>query len=182
MAGCLMPNSRNRPPGGRSLTIGLGVALVTVALGLAGCGSSPSASPTTTGAPPRTTTTVAPTTTTTVPASATSTTTSPTTSTTSQVSVLSAITTAVVAFETKQGVPSGQYLVQGVTLSTTDPTWAKFQVNAAPSSQTTFQSAYGIAHDQGGWTVAAIGSSGVGCSGAGALPTSVLQDLGLSCP
>jgi hypothetical protein len=98
------------------------------------------------------------------------------------VSVLSAITAAVVAFETKQGVPSGQYLVQGVTLSTTDPTWAKFQVNAAPSSQTTFQSAYGIAHDQGGWTVAAIGSSGVGCSGAGAVPTSVLQDLGLSCP
>ena len=177
-----MPNSRNRPPGGRSLTIGLGVTLASVALALAGCGSSPSASSTTTGAPPRTTTTVAPATTTTVPPSTTTTTTAPTTSTTSQVSVLSAITAAVVAFETKQGVPSGQYLVQGVTLSTTDPTWAKFQVNAAPSSQTTFQSAYGIAHDQGGWTVAAIGSSGVGCSGAGALPTSVLQDLGLSCP
>jgi hypothetical protein len=98
------------------------------------------------------------------------------------VSVLSAITATVVAFETKQGVPSGQYLVQGVTVSTTDPTWAKFQVNAAPSSQPTFQSAYGIAHDQGGWTVAAIGSSGVGCSGAGAVPTSILQELGLSCP
>jgi hypothetical protein len=176
-----MPNSRNRPPGGRSLTIGLGVTLASVALALAGCGSSPSASSTTTGAPPRTTTTVAPATTTTVPPS-TTTTTAPTTSTTSQVSVLSAITAAVVAFETKQGVPSGQYLVQGVTVSTTDPTWAKFQVNAAPSSQPTFQSAYGIAHDQGGWTVAAIGSSGVGCSGAGAVPTSILQELGLSCP
>ena len=116
------------------------------------------------------------------PPSTTTTTTAPTTSTTSQVSVLSAITAAVVAFETKQGVPSGQYLVQGVTVSTTDPTWAKFQVNAAPSSQPTFQSAYGIAHDQGGWTVAAIGSSGVGCSGAGAVPTSILQELGLSCP
>jgi hypothetical protein len=176
-----MPNSRNRPPGGRSLTIGLGVTLATVALALAGCGSSPSASSTTTGAPPRTTTTMAPATTTTVPPS-TTTTTAPTTSTTSQVSVLSAITATVVAFETKQGVPSGQYLVQGVTVSTTDPTWAKFQVNAAPSSQPTFQSAYGIAHDQGGWTVAAIGSSGVGCSGAGAVPTSILQELGLSCP
>ncbi len=182
MAGCLMPSSRNRPSDGRRLRIGLVVTLVTAAMALAACGSSPSASSTTTGAPPRTTTTVAPTTTLPAPPPTTSTTTAPTTSTTSEVSVLSAITTAVVAFETKQGVPSGQYLVQGVTLSTTDPTWAKFQVNAAPSSQTTFQSAYGIAHDQGGWTVTALGSSGVGCSGAGAAPTTVLQDLGLTCP
>jgi hypothetical protein len=178
-----MPTSRNRPPGGRRLSTGLGVALVTVAVALAGCGSSPSASsPSTTGAPQRTTTTVPPTTST-VPAvpAATSTTTAPTTPTTSQVSVLSAITSAVVAFETGQGVASGQYLVQGVTLSTTDPSWAKFQVNAAPS-ETTFQNAYGIAHDQGGWTVTAVGTSGVGCSGAGAAPPAVLQALGLSCP
>ena len=85
-------------------------------------------------------------------------------------------------YEDRRGFPSGHYVIRGVALSTTDPTWAKFQLNAAPSSQTTFQSAYGIAHDQGGWTVTAIGSSGVGCSGAGAVPTSVLQDLGLSCP
>jgi hypothetical protein len=182
MAGCLMPTRRNRPPDGRSRTIGLGVTLVTVAVAVAACGSSPSASSTTTGPPPRsTTTTVAPTTTLATTPTTTSTTTAPTTPTTSQVSVLSAITSAVVAFETGQGVASGQYLVQGVTLSTTDPSWAKFQVNAAPS-QTTFQNAYGIAHDQGGWTVTAVGTSGVGCSGAGAAPPAVLQALGLSCP
>jgi hypothetical protein len=185
MAGCLMPTSRSRPPDGRRPAIGRGVSLVTVAVALAACGSSPTASSTkTTGAPPRTTTSVA-LTTTTVPAAPTTTstptTTAPTTPTTSQVSVLSAITSAVVAFETQKGVPPGQYLVQGVTLSTTDPTWAKFQVNAAPS-QTTFQNAYGIAHDQNGWSVTAIGSSGVGCSGAGAAPPTVLQELGLSCP
>jgi hypothetical protein len=178
-----MPNSRNRPPHGRRRPVGLGVALATAAVALAACGSSPSASPTTTGAPAKTTTTVAPTTTApSVAPDTTSATTAPTTPSTSEVSVLSSITGAVVAFETQQGVASSKYLVQGVTLSTTDPTWAKFQVNAAPSFQTTFQNAYGIAHDQSGWAVTAIGSSGVGCSGAGAAPTAVLQELGLSCP
>jgi hypothetical protein len=179
MAGCRMRNGRNRD--GRGRTIGLGMA--TVAVALAGCGVSPSASSITTTAPPKTTN---PETTTpaTVPPAApatTAVTTTPTTPSTSQVSVLSAITGAVVAYETQHGVASGNYLVQGVTLSTTDPSWAKFQVNAAPSFPTTFQTAYGIAHDQGGWAVTAIGSSGVGCSGAGAVPTTVLQELGLTC-
>jgi hypothetical protein len=95
--------------------------------------------------------------------------------------VLSSITAAVVAFEDRRGVPSGHYVIEGVALSTTDPTWAKFEVDAAAGYQAAFPSAFGIAHDIGRWTITGIGSAAMGCRGHDAVPVAVQSDLGLFC-
>ena len=85
-------------------------------------------------------------------------------------------------YEDRRGFPSGHYVIRGVALSTTDPTWAKFEVDAAAGYRGRFHNAYGIAHDAGGWAVTGTGTSGVGCSGPDAVPVAVQGDLGLSCP
>jgi hypothetical protein len=155
-------------------SVPVAAVLLAAALPLAACGTD-------LGSAPTTTVTVAPTASasvdTTQPTGTGSTTTAPTVP-----SVLSSITAAVVAFENRQGLPSTHYVVRGVTLSTTDPTWAKFEVDPAAGYQGTVQNGYGIAHDTGGWTVTGIGSSGVGCGGRHPLPEATLNDLGLTCP
>lgn len=87
-----------------------------------------------------------------------------------------------VAFEGRHGLPSGHYAISGVTLSTTDPTWAKFEIDAASGYRGTVPDAYGIAHEAGGWTVVGIGSSEVGCAGPHPVPMAVRNDLALPCP
>jgi hypothetical protein len=154
----------------------MAAVLMAVGLALAACGTT-SGSPSTTRATVTATTSSPPVATTLPTGSGPSTTTS-----TSGPSVLSSITAAVVAFENRQGLPADHYVVRGVTLSTDDPTWAKFEIDAAAGYQGTMQNAYGIAHDAGGWAVIGIGSSGVGCGGHHAVPAATLNDLGLTCP
>jgi hypothetical protein len=168
-----MPWTRRRPRSPR-LPGPVAAFLLAVALPLAACGTHP-------GTASTTTLTAAPATSapfdTTQPIG-----TQPATTATTGRPVLSSITTAVMAFENRLGLPSTHYVVRGVTLSTTDPTWAKFEVDPAAGYQGSVQKAYGIAHDAGGWTVTGIGSSEVGCGGRHPLPEATLDDLGLTCP
>ncbi|HEY5246783.1 MAG TPA: hypothetical protein VIJ60_14030, partial [Acidimicrobiales bacterium] len=126
--------------------------------------------------PPSTTTTTTAATTTTAPPAATTTT-----------SQQSALTAAVTAFQTSEGVPQSKYLVTKVQVSTVQSTWAIFSVGPSTTSKATFQGGYGFLHRSGGtWSVASFGSAEVGCppgaAGNTVVPTAVLAGFGQSCP
>ena len=78
---------------------------------------------------------------------------------------------------------SASYDVTGVRLAASDPTWARFSVVAKAGQEANFQNGYGVMQcTLLGWAVNDVGSSGVGCDGAGAPPEAVRSDLGLDCP
>ena len=129
--------------------------------------------------PPSTTTTT----------TAATTTTAPPATTTTATSQQSALTAAVTAFQTSEGVPQSKYLVTKLQVSTVQPTWAIFSVGPSTTSKATFQGGYGFLHLSGGtWSVASFGSAQVGCppgaAGNTVVPTAVLNGFGLagSCP
>jgi hypothetical protein len=129
------------------------------------------------------TTTTAPTTTTTAPPA--TTTTAPHATTTTAATQQSALTAAVTAFQTAEGVPQSKYLVTKLQVSTVQPTWAIFSVGPSTTSKATFQGGYGFLHLSGGkWSVVSFGSSQVGCppgaAGNTVVPTAVLDGFGLS--
>jgi hypothetical protein len=115
------------------------------------------------------------------PVPGTTTTAPPTTTTTSAPSPL---TTAVIAFETSQGVPRSSYQVNSVVVSTVDASWAKFTIGPTAATATTFQGGYGYLHQTAGtWAVTGFGTAEVGCStGATAVPAAVLAGFGTACP
>ena len=77
---------------------------------------------------------------------------------------------------------SASFDVTDVRLSTSDPTWARFSVVAKAGQESNFQNQDGVVQcTLLGWAVNDVGSSGVGCDGAGAPPTAVRSELGLSC-
>ncbi len=118
------------------------------------------------------------------PATTTSTTAPPATTTTT--TPQSALTAAVVAFQTSQGVPQSSYQISKLTVSTVQPTWAIFSVGPTTATKATFQGGYGFLHlVNGTWSVVAFGSAEVGCPGGSPstqVPTAVLSGFGQSCP
>jgi hypothetical protein len=121
--------------------------------------------------------------TTTSTAASTTTTTAATTTTTSAQTALSA---AVVAFQTSQGVAQSIYQIGRLSVSTVQPTWAIFSVGPTTTSKATFQGGYGFLHlVDGNWSVTAFGSAEVGCPGSSAadqVPVAVITGFGQSCP
>ncbi len=125
------------------------------------------------------------TTTTSTTAAATTTTAPPTTTTV--LSQRAALTTAVVAFQTSQGVTQSKYHINKLVVSTVQPTWATFAVGPTSTDQATFQGGYGFLHLANGvWSVVGFGSAEVGCppgaAGNMVVPTAVLSGFGLTCP
>jgi len=78
---------------------------------------------------------------------------------------------------------SAQYDVKDVRVAPSDPTWGRFAVVARSGNAGSFQSAYGVVQCTGfGWLVNDVGTSAVGCAGAGAPPANVRSELSLACP
>jgi hypothetical protein len=78
---------------------------------------------------------------------------------------------------------SASYDVTDVRVASSDPTWARFAVVAKAGQEGNFQNGYGVAQcTLLGWAVNDVGSSGVGCDGAGAPPKALRPELGLDCP
>jgi hypothetical protein len=78
---------------------------------------------------------------------------------------------------------SASYDVTHVRVAASDPTWARFSVVAKAGQEGNFQNGYGVVQcTLLGWNVNDVGSSGVGCDGAGAPPEAVRSELGLDCP
>ena len=90
------------------------------------------------------------------------------------------------------GVKAADFTVTAKVSSAND-SWMKFEVTATPAGQASnsFQSYYGYAHQTQKWNVIAIGTADVGCStgttglstsGSVAVPISVIQSFGYTCP
>jgi len=78
---------------------------------------------------------------------------------------------------------SPSYDVKDVRLAKSDPNFGRFSVVAKAGKESEFQSAYGVVQcTLIGWLVNDVGSSGVGCTGAKAVPTALRSELGLACP
>ena len=119
--------------------------------------------------------------------SSTSSTTSTTTATTTTTSATVSITRVVNAYESAQGIQPSQFVINGITVSSVDPTWAKFSIGPTAADQASFQGGYGFVHQSGGvWTVTGFGTAEVGCPPAAAgnvvVPAAVLAGFNLSCP
>ena len=111
----------------------------------------------------------------------------PTTTTTIVAKTKAAIVGAITKFQRSQGMKPAQWTIGSILVSTKDPTWAKFTVNATPDSQGTFQPGYGFAHRSGPtWSVTGFGTSDVGCppgtSDNLVVPTNVMASFAMVCP
>ena len=78
------------------------------------------------------------------------------------------------------------YIVNHVVVSSTDPTWARFNQDAKPGAE--YQPEAGIVHcDADHWTVIDFGTAGVGCPGPerdpsiSVPPAQVRKELQLGC-
>lgn len=155
---------------GRAQQLRRAAAAGGLALVVAACGSSPSATSTTSSSRSTTTTEmVGPT---------------ATTATTVASAERQAVVTAVTAYESQQGLPASHYQVTNVVVSSVDPTWARFDVQATPAYRGSFQDFYGVARRSGGrWTVLVVGTAEVGCPpGSNVVPVPVRPSLSIVCP
>ena len=150
-----------------------------IAVALGACSSSHSSTSLT--STPSTTTTP-----TTTPRATTSSTV--TTSSTSAPSPIEAITAAVTAYQTSQGVGEADYTLSDVRVSSADNSWAYFRASPTAVAEATppgYQGGFGILHETNGrWSVTNFGTAGVGCGGAPdnpAVPAAVLSSFALTC-
>jgi hypothetical protein len=156
---------------GRAQQLRRAAAAGGLALVAAACGSSPSATSTTSSSRSTTTTEmVGPTAT--------------TATTVASAAERQAVVTAVTAYESQQGLPASHYQVTNVVVSSVDPTWARFDVQAAPAYRGSFQDFYGVARRSAGrWTVLVVGTAEVGCPpGSNVVPVPVRPSLSIVCP
>jgi hypothetical protein len=78
-----------------------------------------------------------------------------------------------------------QYQVQNVSVSPSDPTWARFDTLPLAGQESTYQGGSGLAHcAAGAWAVTDFGTAEVGCPGGAVTPppSAVRSDLGIDCP
>jgi len=111
-----------------------------------------------------------------------------TTTTTASAGTVAAIKGAVTSFLADQGVQSFKYVITQAQVSSAAPTWGYFVVGPTHRHQADFQGFYGFARKQasGSWTVAASGSSDVGCPpgapGNAVVPRAVQTEFRFRCP
>jgi hypothetical protein len=144
----------------------LGVSIASLSLLLSACSDDPAnskpAPSTTTGA--STTTTGAP-----VP------------STTFPPAEAEAIRDEVIDYQQNLGIGASFFDVRNFLLSSTDPSWARFNVAPTPGNETVVEYGYGVAHWDGSlWAVVDYGTVDVGCA-RDTVPERVRQSLQLDC-
>ncbi len=161
---------------------GLGAAIAAVALAASACGSGSSTAGSTTSAPQRVSdhagTASATPDRAMQPATRRPATTQPATKQTPK------LLAAVVAYQTRQGIPRNHYQVTEVAFSPVDAGWARFSIVATPPYRGSFQNIYGVAHRvHGSWRVLSVGTAEVGCPpGRNVVPLRLRPGLSIVCP
>jgi len=97
---------------------------------------------------------------------------------------LGALYDAIQVYQDQQGIPAVNYQA-AATVATVDQTWAYFTIRPTAAAKNSLQGGYGYARlTNGGWSVVAFGTEGVGCASRPPVPTRVRQEFaaGQPCP